>query len=180
MLQVGADLLRAKELLGHGNFGRWLDREFGLSHRTAEQFMAASRRFGAKSEIVSHLPAGVVLELSAPSVPDELVERVIAGEVPPSPASIRREKAGERTDERAYAFGGTFMDYLGRFNGDRDDYAAGIAAHVIRRWKEPDHRVWFACVMRRTAEMIEENQKMKVPLIELPGTTVRKLKERRS
>src|SRR2546430_330934 len=35
ILAIGADLIRAKELLGHGNFGAWLDAEFGLSRRTA-------------------------------------------------------------------------------------------------------------------------------------------------
>src|SRR5437899_2740191 len=93
ILAIGADLQKAKELLPHGQFGPWIDAEFGLGRRSAEQFMAAARRFGAKSEIVAHLPAGAVLELSAPSLPDELVERVIAGEVPASPSAIRREKS---------------------------------------------------------------------------------------
>jgi hypothetical protein len=128
--------------------------------------MAAARRFGAKSEIVSHLPAGAVLELSAPSVPDELVERV-----------IRREKSTERTDERSYDVGGTFIDYLMRFKGDRQDYAAGIAAQVIRRWPEPENRRWFARTMGRVAEMIEDNLDMKVPVFEFPRTTIRKIRE---
>ena len=147
------------------------------------EVLAAARRFGSKSEIVSHLPAGAVLELSAPSVPDELVERVIAGEVPASPAAIRREKASDRSEERdnerAYGFGGTFIDYLGRFDGDRYDYAAGVAAHVIRRWKDPEHRAWFARLMRTAGEMIEENMEMQVPLLEFPRTTARKIKEGR-
>ena len=145
--------------------------------------MAAARRFGSKGEIVSHLPAGAVLELSAPSVPDELVERVIAGEVTASPAAIRREKASERseerTDDRAFAFGGTFIDYLDRIDGDRYDLAAGIAAHVIRRWKDEEHRAWFARIMQTTGEMIEENLETKVPMLEFPRTTVRKIKEGR-
>jgi len=161
----------------------WLDSEFGLGRRSAEQFMAAARRFGSKGEIVSHLPAGAVLELSAPSVPDELVERVIAGEVTASPAAIRREKASERseerTDDRAFAFGGTFIDYLDRIDGDRYDLAAGIAAHVIRRWKDEEHRAWFARIMQTTGEMIEENLETKVPMLEFPRTTVRKIKEGR-
>ncbi len=177
VIQIGADLTQAKALLGHGNFGPWLDAEFGLGRRSAEQFMAAARRFGAKSEIVAHLPAGAVLELSAPGVPDELVERVIAGEVPASPAAIRRERTSERSDDRSFAVGGTFIDYLMRFKGDRQDFAAGVAAHVIRRWKDPEHRAWFARTMRTAAHVVEGNLEMKVPLLELPRTTVRRLKE---
>ena len=63
-----------------------------------------------------------------------------------------------------------------RFKGDREDYAAGIAAHVIRRWKNADDRAWFARCMRTVAEMIEDNLETKVPLLELPRTTVRKVK----
>jgi hypothetical protein len=138
-----------------------------------------ARRFGAKSEIVAHLPAGAVLELSAPSVPDELVERVIAGEVAASPAAIRRDKATERTDERSYALGTSFVAQAMRFRGDSDDFAAGIAAYTIRKWREPQDWAWFALAIQRAADMIEENRETKVPLLEFPRTTVRLLKENR-
>jgi hypothetical protein len=177
VIQIGADLARAKELLGHGHFGEWIDAEFGLGRRSAEQFMAAFRRFGSKSEIVSHLPAGAVLELSAPSVPDELVQRVIAGEVPASPAAIRREKSTERTNERSYDVGNSFIEQFMRFKGDRHDFAAGVAAHVIRKWKNPEDRAWFGRAMQTTTEMIEDNLETRVPLLELPRTTVRKIRE---
>ena len=176
ILAVGADLTRAKELLGHGGFGAWLDSEFSLSRRSAEQFMAASRRFGARNEVVAHLPAGAVLELSAPSVPDELVERVISGEVPPSVSAIRQERAHHNSDGRSAAVGGTFIDYLERLRPNAGDFAAGVAAQVLRRWKDPDHRAWFARCMRSAAELLEGNLERKVPLLELPRTTVRRLK----
>ena len=67
-----------------------------------------------------------------------------------------------------------------RFNGDRQDYAAGVAAHVIRRWGDEDDRAWFTRTMGTVAEMIEENQEMKVPLLEFPRTTVGKIKEGRN
>jgi hypothetical protein len=66
-----------------------------------------------------------------------------------------------------------------RFKGDRDDYAAGIAAHVIRRWPKPENRRWFVDAMQTVAEMIEGELEMKVALLELPRTTVRRLKEAR-
>ncbi len=177
IIAIGADLIQAKALLGHGSFGAWLDAEFSLSRRSAEQFMAAARRFGAKSEAVSHLPAGAVLELSAPSVPDELVERVLSGEIPPSVSAIREQRSSHRIDDRSFSAAGTFIDYLDRFQGRDVDYAAGVAAHVLRRWKEPKNRTWFAGCVRMAAKMIEENRETKIPLLELPRTTVRKLKE---
>jgi hypothetical protein len=180
VIAIGEDLIRAKALLGHGGFGSWLDREFALSRRSAEQFMAAARRFGTKGEAISHLPAGVVLELSARSVPDELVEGVLAGEVQPSVSAIRAERAGGRSDDRAFRVGGTFINYLERFEGADEDFAAGVAAHVLRRWKEPEHREWFAQCMRLAAGMIEDNSDVRIPLLELPRTTVRGLKKQRA
>ena len=177
ILAVGADLIQAKALLGHGRFGDWLDNEFSLSRRSAEQFMAAARRFGGKSEIVSHLPAGAVLELSAPSVPDELVEKVISGEVPASVSAIRGERKSEQGDERSYVVAGTFIDYLGRFKGTSEDFAAGVAAHVLRRWHQPEHRAWLAGCLQLAAEMIDENRETKIPLLELSRTTVRRLRD---
>ncbi len=97
----------------------------------------------------------------------------------PSVSAIRAERTGQRTDERSFRSGGTFIDYVERFHGTDVDYAAGIAAHVLRRWSKPEHRTWFAGCMKLAAEMIEENRDTKIPLLELPRTTVRRLKEQR-
>jgi hypothetical protein len=70
------------------------------------------------------------------------------------------------------------MDRLERFSGSDVDYAAGIAAQVLRRWRDPKHRAWFAECKRLAAEVIEKNQDTKIPLLELPRTTVRSLKSR--
>ncbi len=130
-----------------------------------------------KSEVVSHLPAGAVLELSAPSVPDELVQRVLSGDLPASVSAIREERARDRTDERSFFVAGTFLDHLERFDGTTEDFATGVAAHVLRRWKEPQDRAWFVRCMRAVAEMIGDNMEERIPLLELPRTTVRRLKE---
>ncbi len=180
LLAIGADLNRAKMLVGHGNFGPWLDREFGLSRRSAEQFMAAARRFGTRSEVVSHLPAGTLLELSAPSVPDELVDRVVAGELPASVSAIRAERISDRTYDRVYEVAGSFLDRIEQLRPKGGDLAAAIAAQVIRAWEERGHRQWFADALRKTAELVESSLDMRVPLVELPRTTVRKLKSSRA
>jgi hypothetical protein len=54
--------------------------------------------------------------------------------------------------------------------------AAGIAAHVLRRWKKPEHRDWLTRVMLTVAEMVEDNREAKIPMLELPRTTVRRLR----
>jgi hypothetical protein len=119
-----------------------------------------------------------VLELSAPSVPDELVELVLSGEVRPSVSAIREERSTDRTAERSYAVAGTFIDHLERVRPKSGEFAAGIAAHVLRRWKDPKQRAWFARAMRTTADLIEANLDVRIPLLELPRTTVRRLDRR--
>jgi hypothetical protein len=110
-------------------------------------------------------------------VSDELVAQVLTGEVSASVSAIRRERAGGRSEERSFALGDRFIDHLDRFKGTSEDFAAGVAAQVLRAWKEPEDRAWFARCMCSAAEMIEADQDRKIPLLELPRTTVRRLRE---
>jgi gas vesicle protein len=86
LIEVGNELLAAKEALPHGQLGSWLAAEFGWTERTARNFMAVAERFGHKTEIISDLtiqPTAAYL-LAAPSTPDEAretaIERAEAGE----------------------------------------------------------------------------------------------------
>jgi hypothetical protein len=67
-----------KQQLPHGQFGAWLQAEFGMTERTARNYMNAAVEFGAKSEIISDLPATTLYALSAPSTPAPVKEVVIA------------------------------------------------------------------------------------------------------
>lgn len=91
-LENGHDLLKAKKLLEHGEFGPWCEKELGYSKRMAQKYMRAAERFGplVKNEPGSHLPCpSLVYLLSAKSVPEEIFKtfapRVVAGE------DVRRE-----------------------------------------------------------------------------------------
>lgn len=45
-IEIGKRLIAAKELVGHGNFGKWLEDNFNLSQQTARKFMQVAERFG--------------------------------------------------------------------------------------------------------------------------------------
>lgn len=86
-LENGRDLLKAKNLMGHGNFGDWCKRELNYTVRTAQKLMSAAELCGPylKNESRSHLlKPTLVYVLSAPSVSQEIresyVPRLIAGE----------------------------------------------------------------------------------------------------
>jgi Protein of unknown function (DUF3102) len=91
---VGADLLRAKKLLGHGNFLPWLQAEFRWSERTANNYMSIARFFKGKTANLADLDIGTASALAAKSTPSEirseLLERIEAGE------NISREEVKER------------------------------------------------------------------------------------
>lgn len=52
LLQYGRVLTEAKPKLPHGEFGKWVQENFGMSERSAQGYMAVWRRFG-KSETLS-------------------------------------------------------------------------------------------------------------------------------
>lgn len=86
-LENGRDLLKAKALMPHGDFGGWCERALSYSPRTAQKLMRAAELYGPylENEPGSHLPKPTLIyELSAPSVSQELrdayVPRLIAGE----------------------------------------------------------------------------------------------------
>lgn len=103
LIETGRDLLAMKERLGHGDFGPWLQSEFTMNERTAQNYMRVALEFGDKPEIVSLLPPTTVYALAAPSTPEpvrlDIVTRLKAGEAIASDAiiqTIRDSRAAER------------------------------------------------------------------------------------
>ncbi len=86
IIETGDDLLRIKGLLEHGQFTSWLSVEFGMTDRTARNYMSAAAAFKDKPEIISVLPAATVYALAA--APDETRAAVVT-----------KLESGERPDE---------------------------------------------------------------------------------
>jgi hypothetical protein len=105
IIETGRDLLKIKEVLDHGQFGRWLKAEFNLTDRTARNFMNAAELADAKSEIVSVLPAATLYRLASPSTPDiardNIIGRLEKGET--VTAKDVTDEIGRRRDEQAEA-----------------------------------------------------------------------------
>jgi hypothetical protein len=75
-IDVGTELLRIKEKLPPGEFGKWLKAEFALSERSAQNYMNAAA-LAAKSATVADLRPGVLYQLAARSTPEAAREAVI-------------------------------------------------------------------------------------------------------
>jgi hypothetical protein len=85
IIEIGRDLIAVKDSLPHGQFGAWIEAEFGMGAHTARRFMGVAEEFGDKTRIVRDLTPTALYELAAPKTPLEVreeVERMIeAGEV---------------------------------------------------------------------------------------------------
>jgi hypothetical protein len=64
-------------VLPHGRFLPWINKEFGMSDKTAERFINVAVQFSSKIDTVSNFNPTVLYLLAAPSTPDEVVEQVI-------------------------------------------------------------------------------------------------------
>lgn len=85
IIDIGSKLIDVKARLGHGNFGGWLDSEFGWTDRTARQFMSVSEKFKTENFSVLEIGASALYLLASPSTPEtaraEAIERAQSGEV---------------------------------------------------------------------------------------------------
>lgn len=74
--EIGSELIKVKNVLGHGRFGKWLKDEVNYTARTAQNYMNAAQAFGEKYETVSNLPKTTIYDLAA--LPDAERTEIVA------------------------------------------------------------------------------------------------------
>lgn len=83
IIEIGGKLLDVKEKLNHGEFGVWLDKEFGWSQGTARRYMSVALNIG-QIDHGDRFDAKALYLLAAPSTPEpariEAIQRAEAGE----------------------------------------------------------------------------------------------------
>lgn len=107
IIEIGRELIAAKEECEHGDWLPWLDREFGWSEATAKNYMNVARAF--KSPTISDLnfsiDATALYALSAPGVPqsarDEAVETAKTDVVTKAKAEEMIEEATKKAVQKA-------------------------------------------------------------------------------
>lgn len=104
VIEIGTQLVAVKNKLPHGDFGAWIEAEFGWSNRTAQRYMQAAALEG-KSDTVSYLPPTTIYAITAAIIPeaarDELVKWIEAdkpaeGAVSDKLATLRATARTER------------------------------------------------------------------------------------
>lgn len=103
IIDTGNDLLAIKGKLTHGKFGKWLEHHFGMSERSAQNYMNAASAFGASPKIVELLPPTTVYKLAAKGAPYELrlsVIKEIESGITPDPEEIELRISSAKSEER--------------------------------------------------------------------------------
>jgi hypothetical protein len=97
IMDIGKALLAVKAEMAHGTFGAWLDAEFSMSVRSAENYMNAAKFLEGKSETVTLLPPTALYALASrdadPTVVAEVLAEVEVGKVIPA-GEVRDRLAG--------------------------------------------------------------------------------------
>lgn len=95
ILEIGQELLQAREQAQYGTWGPFLLR-CGVEERTAQNYMRVAAQFGDKPEIISALPQASLYAMTArtadPVVVQEIIAEVQAG-APPSATEIKQRLA---------------------------------------------------------------------------------------
>ncbi|KQY16322.1 hypothetical protein ASE23_20280 [Rhizobium sp. Root73] len=103
IIETGHDLCVIKDKLAHGSFGNWLSHHFGMSERTAQNYMNAATAFGAVPEVVDVLPPTIIYKLAARGAPGEVkqfvIDEIVSGSSP-SQKEIESRLAAAKSDER--------------------------------------------------------------------------------
>jgi hypothetical protein len=85
VIEIGRDLLDAKERLDQGRFCQWIEAECGFGIRSAQNYMRAAELADERGATVALLPPAAIYRLAAKTTPAAAVQAVIsrveAGEV---------------------------------------------------------------------------------------------------
>ncbi len=101
IIEIGRDLISAKERIGHGGFGVWLEAEFQMSDSAATKFMQVADRFGDKNVIITDLKPSILYMLAAPSVPEPVIAQVTSGEIPATTAAVKEAIKEAKAEAKA-------------------------------------------------------------------------------
>lgn len=76
LIEIGKHLIAVKDALPHGQFGPWLEAEFGWSQDTAGRFMSVARAFRDIPQI-AEFQSSALYALASGNVPEEIREQFI-------------------------------------------------------------------------------------------------------
>lgn len=162
---IGRELSAIKENFPHGEYGRWLDIEFGLSDRMAQRFVNVYVRLGIKSDKLSVLPPSTLYMLSAKSTPDEAIQEiekqieaqgrlsVAYVEQAIADAKSRIKPAGETVIEGEVVLDGELVDKARHLEGVLSQVAELLKGTPLDQWKTIFHNNELHRIQKEIVEL---------------------------
>jgi hypothetical protein len=99
ILGMGRELKKSRDKLGLNKAGEsfigWVRAEFGMRDNNAYHFIHIAERFGDDVSRYAHLSRNALFELARPTTSDDIVERVIAGDIKPTATAIEAARKAE-------------------------------------------------------------------------------------
>lgn len=90
IVNLGLELIAAKEQCGHGHWAAWLEAEFAMTQRTANNFMRVAERFGTLENVFQFQPSTLQAMLRLPAgAEQEFVDAQAAVGTPVAQMSAR-------------------------------------------------------------------------------------------
>lgn len=162
---IGRELSAIKENFPHGEYGRWLDIEFGLSDRMAQRFVNVYARLGIKSDKLSVLPPSTLYMLSAKSTPDEAIQEIakqieVQGrlsvayvEQAIADAKSRTKPAGETVIEGEVVLDGELVDKARHLEEVLSQVAELLKGTPLDQWKTIFHNNELHRIQKEIVEL---------------------------
>lgn len=93
-IEIGKRLIAAKEIVGHGNWNKWLEDNFNLKERSARNFMEVAKRFGNRqtSADLSLYQMVAMLALPEGEIEKFIAEKTAEGK-PPEDMTVKQLRA---------------------------------------------------------------------------------------
>lgn len=102
-IETGRDLIQQKESLGHGNFLKWIDAEFSLSERSAQNLISMAKFVDSNPQhvaVLENFSARALTAIAAKETPEPVRAEVLD-------RAAKGEKVTERKLDTASRFCGT-------------------------------------------------------------------------
>lgn len=181
LLQFGRVLVEAKPLVPRGQFEGWVQKSFGISERTAQQYMATWRRFGNREQFQTvkfsslqkmlSLPEGAEERFAEENDLEAMTAREVEKAVQETKAAMQSElqreknarKDAERRADQAEAKSGQLPDSVKAAIAEKDAALVRSDAEIKRLTREIEQasreKKEAQDDLQEVQELLEENQR---------------------
>jgi Holliday junction resolvase RusA-like endonuclease len=184
-IEIGKRLIAAKELVGHGNFGKWLEDNFNLSQSTAQRFIKCAENFENTAaprclkpsqmfEMLVLTPEEVEKFIAEKTAEGKPVEDMTVKQLRAEVAEYKAELAKKNSEVKEFSFtfkGVSVLDYrkfkvTSRRYGDVDNHGKAILDAMNKIVYVDDSQI----VKCEVEKFTDKNQRIEISVTETEDT----------